>query len=58
MVVFTIYLPTGLSNSLGRRPTARQEIAIAKSTIMVIMVVEVVELGANPKPSLKASALS
>lgn len=29
-----------------------------KSTIMVIRVVEVVELGANPKPSLKASALS
>lgn len=46
MVVFTIYPPSGLSNRLGRKPTARQENAIAKSTIMVI---RVVELGAKPR---------
>lgn len=44
MVVFTIYPPSGLSNRLGRKPTARQE--NAKSTIMVI---RVVELGAKPR---------
>lgn len=60
MAVFTIYLPSGLSNRLGRKPTARQENAIAKSTITVVRVVEVVELGANHKliPSPKVYALS
>lgn len=49
MVVFTISVPSCLSNRLRRKPTARQENAIAKSSIMVVRVVEVVELGANPK---------
>lgn len=49
MVVFTICLLSGFSNRLGRKPAARQENAIAKSTIMVVRVAEVVELGAKPK---------
>lgn len=43
VVVFTICVPSGLSNRLGSKPTSGQENAIA------IMVVRVVELGANPK---------
>lgn len=49
MVVFTNNIPSGLSNRLGRKPSSRQENAIAKSTIRVVRVVEVAELGTNSK---------
>lgn len=49
MVVFTNYIPFGLRNSLGRKPSSRQENAIAKSTIRAVRVVEVAELGTNSR---------
>lgn len=60
MVVFTNYIPSGLSNRLGRNPSSRQEDTIAKSTIKVVRMVEVAELTTNSKwiPSQKAYALS
>lgn len=47
MVIFTVYTPSGFSNRLGIKFTSRQENAIAKSTITVVRVAEVVGLGPN-----------
>lgn len=49
MVVFSNCIPSGLSNSLGRKPSSRQENTIGKSTFRMVRVVEVAELRANSK---------
>lgn len=46
MVVSINYTPPGLRSRLGRKPSSRQENAIAKFTIRVV---EVIELGTNSK---------
>lgn len=49
MVVFTNYTPSALSNRFGRKPSLRQENAIAKSTSRVVRAVDMAELRINSK---------